>query len=134
MVSGMLRVAKSYSKPKVVKKKIQRLSGQEVELYVHRIRLSEGKLEVCSSLEELEREMEKYESRPKLIPVSKLKAGQEVVGDIVDVRSYGVIVDVGANRKGLLHIQKVADLYGKYINKEEGLREAGLVSKFMVCS
>lgn len=39
---------------------------------------------------------------------------------------YGAIVDVGANRHGLLHIQKVADLYGRYINKASGLVEAGM--------
>lgn len=127
MVSGMLRVSKNYSKPKIVKKKVKRLSNQEIELYVHIIRLNEGKLEVCTSIEELEREMEKRESK-NIISVSSLKENQEVVGTVVDVRPYGVMVDVGANRKGLLHIQKVADLYKKYIDKESGLIEAGLVS------
>ncbi len=130
MVSGMLRVAKNYSKPKVIKKKIQKLSGKEVELYVHKIRLCEGKLEVCSSLESLEEELEKSKrlELSNRVSVSSLKAGQEVIGDVVDVRPYGVMVDVGANRRGLLHIQKVADLYQKYIDKEEGLIASGLVS------
>jgi predicted RNA-binding protein with RPS1 domain len=129
MVSGMLRVAKNFSKPKVVKKKIKKLSGQTVELYVQKIRLSEGKLEVCTSLEALETQMEKEKERrggKTIIPASSLQAGQEVVGKVVEVRPYGVMVDVGANRKGLLHIQKVADLYKKYIDKETGLVEAGL--------
>jgi hypothetical protein len=135
MVSGMLRVAKNFSKPKVVKKKIKKLSGQTVELYVQKIRLSEGKLEVCTSLEALETQMEKEKERrggKTIIPASSLQAGQEVVGKVVEVRPYGVMVDVGANRKGLLHIQKVADLYKKYIDKETGLVEAGLVSN--LCS
>lgn len=130
MVSGMARVAKNFSKPKIVKKKIQRLSNKEVEVYVHKIRLSEGRLEVCTSLEELEREIEKNEKRveegKEMVPVSSLQAGQDVVGKVVEVRPYGVMVDVGANRNGLLHIQQVADLYRRYIDKEEGLIEAGL--------
>ena len=128
MVSGMLRVAKNYAKPKVVKKKIQRLSGQPVELYVHKIRLSEGKLEVCTTLEELERQIEKSQSQEQIVSISSLEQGQGVIGTVVQVRPYGVMVDVGANRRGLLHIQKVADLYGRYIDKEDGLIEVGLVS------
>lgn len=126
MVSGMLRVAKNYAKPKVVKKKIQRLSGQPVELYVHKIRLSEGKLEVCTTLEELERQIEKSQSQEQIVSISSLEQGQGVIGTVVQVRPYGVMVDVGANRRGLLHIQKVADLYGRYIDKEDGLIEVGL--------
>ena len=132
MVSGMYRVAKSYSKPKVVKKKVDRLTGKEVELYVSKIRLSQGKLEVCASLEEYEREMEKMKDRGEIVSASTLNVGQEIIGNVVDVRPYGVIVDVGANRNGLLHIQAVADLYGKFINKEDGLMEAGLVSYFIL--
>ncbi len=131
MVSGMLRVAKSYSKPKVVKKKIKRYTGKEVELYVSNIRLDEGRLEVCTSLEGLEDKKKKdKEKGDKIISISSLREGQEVVGTVVDVRPYGVMVNVGANRNGLLHIQKVADLYGRYINREDGLVEAGLVSAF----
>ncbi len=133
MVSGMYRVAKNYAKPKVVKKKVQRLTGKEVELYVSKIRSSQGKLEVCASLEEFEREMEKVESNGEIVSASTLKVGEEVVGKVVDVRPYGVMVDVGANRKGLLHIQTVADLYGRFINKDAGLIEAGLVSHNLLC-
>ena len=128
MVSGMYRVAKNYAKPKVVKKKVERLTDKEVELFVSKIRLSEGKLEVCATMEEFERDMEKIKNRGELVSISSLNVGQDVVGKVVDVRPYGVMVDVGANRNGLLHIQKVADLYGRFINKEIGLIEAGLVS------
>ena len=129
MVSGMLRVAKNYSKPKVVKKKIKRYTGKEVELYVRKIRLDEGRLEVCTSLELLEEEIRTEQATAVgHLSLSQLRAGDEVVGTVVDVRSYGVMVDIGANRNGLLHIQKVADLYMRYIKKEEGLIKAGLVS------
>lgn len=42
------------------------------------------------------------------------------------IMPYGVMVDVGANRLGLLHIRRVRELYGKYIDKEQGLIAAGL--------
>lgn len=54
---------------------------------------------------------------------------------MIDVRDYGVLIDVNANRNGLLHIQKVADLNGCYIDKQEGLKMAGLErgSQLRVC-
>mmetsp|Transcript_27386 Transcript_27386/g.31317 ORF Transcript_27386/g.31317 Transcript_27386/m.31317 type:complete len:373 (-) Transcript_27386:354-1472(-) len=122
MVSGMMRVGKRFAKPSVVKKKIKQVTGKRVELYVSKIILDEGKLEVCRTLEDVEKQQQKL----KPVPVSSLEEGQEVVAKVVDVRPYGCMVDVGANRNGLLHIQKVADLYGKYIAKETGLMEAGL--------
>jgi predicted RNA-binding protein with RPS1 domain len=63
---------------------------------------------------------------PLLIPASTLQPGQELVGTVTKVLPFGVFVDVGANRRGLLHIQKVADLYQHYIDKEKGLEQAGL--------
>jgi predicted RNA-binding protein with RPS1 domain len=123
MVSGMLRVAKSYNKPSVVRKKVARLSGKPVEIYVHKISIDTGRLEVKLSLDDSNKELEK--ESPK-IPASSLKEGQELIWKIVQLRPYGAIIDVGANRKGLLHIQRVADLFEKYIDKEKGLEEAGL--------
>lgn len=123
MVSGMLRVAKSFDKPSVVRKKVARLSGKPVELFVHKISLDNCRLEVKLSLDESKDNLEK---ETKKIPASNLKEGQELVGKIVQLRPYGAIIDVGANRNGLLHIQRVADLFDKYIDKEKGLEEAGL--------
>lgn len=123
MVSGMLRVAKSYAKPSVVKKKVERLSGRPVELFVHRIYPESGRMEVKLSLEEVEQDVET--TTPKF-SASSLKVGQEVVGKVVELKPFGCIVDVGANRNGMLHITRVAALYGRYIDKEKGLEEAGL--------
>lgn len=123
MVSGMLRVAKSYSKPSVVKKKAERLSGRPVELFVHRIYPESGRMEVKLSLEDVEQDIETV--KPKF-SASSLKVGQELVGKVIELKPFGCIVDVGANRNGMLHITRVADLYGRYIDKEEGLEEAGL--------
>ena len=123
MVSGMLRVAKSFAKPSVVKKKVQKLTGKPVELIVHKVSVATGTLEVQLSSVESKEELEK--ETPK-VPASTLKVGQELIGKIVQLRSYGCLVDVGANRLGLLHIQRVADLFDRYIDKEEGLGEVGL--------
>lgn len=63
-------------------------------------------------------------SRP--FSASTLTPGQELSGYVKDVHPYGVFIDVGANRKGLLHITKVAQHYNSYIDKEDGLKKFGL--------
>ena len=110
MVSGMMRLGKRFMKPSVVRKKVARLSGKPVSLYVHKVRLGTGELEVVANAETLERELEKDLTKVKN-PASPLKVGQELVGKVIDVRDYGCIVDVGANRNGLLHIQKVGSMF-----------------------
>lgn len=120
IVNGMLRLGRS--KISVAKKRAARLRKKdEIEVYVSRVQIGCGRLEVCSSLDEVD----KYRGDPK-IPISAIKAGQEVTGVVTRLLPFGAIVDIGANRDGLLHIKKVADLYGKYIDKEKGLAEAGL--------
>jgi len=125
MVSGMLRVQTKYTKISVIRKKTAQFSEKQLELYVHRIRLDNGQLEVCEDHESLLSAIANDEKK-SIAPASSLKVGQELVGTVIELRPYGCLVDVGANRRGLLHIQKVADLYGKYINKENGLKLAGL--------
>lgn len=105
-----------------MKLKQQSDSNQFTNLYVTKIRLDNQQLEVSLSPPNTT----EITTTKKLIPASTLKPGEEMIGQVVDVRDYGVLVDVNANRNGLLHIQKVADLYGRYINKEKGLEEAGL--------
>ena len=64
--------------------------------------------------------------REKRISASQLQPNQELVGTIIEIRDYGVLIDVNANRNGLLHIQKVANLNGCYIDKSKGIEKAGL--------
>lgn len=132
MVSGMLRLGYKYTKPSVIRKKVSKLSGKSIDLYVHRIFKDDCRLEVKLLEEGVEPDLSDERIRNKLLPISSLKVGQEVTGTIVQVRPYGCIVDVGANRHGLLHIQRVADLYQEYIDKEKGLEEAGLEKGFQI--
>jgi predicted RNA-binding protein with RPS1 domain len=120
IVNGMLRLNRE--KIAVTKKRATRLRKKEkVELYVSRVQPGCGRLEVCLDPEDVK----VYKGKPK-VPVTSLKVDQEVKGEIVKLLPYGVMVDVGANRLGLLHIQKVADLYEKYVDKEKGLFNFGL--------
>jgi predicted RNA-binding protein with RPS1 domain len=106
----------------VAKKRAARFRKKDrVDLYVSRIQAECGRLEVCADPDDVKR----YKSQGK-VSVSSLKPGQEVVGEVVKLVAYGAMVDVGANRLGLLHIQKVADLYGRFINKEKGLDKFGI--------
>ena len=121
IVTGMMRMEKS--KASVAKKRAARFRSKDrVPLYVSRIQKECARLEVCLSPEEAEKYLQK---KPK-IPVTSLQSGQEVKGTIYKICPYGAIVDVEANRRGLLHIKKVASLYGRYIDKEKGLVEAGI--------
>ena len=121
IVNGMMRLGRQ--KISVARKRAARLRQRaQVDLYVSRIQLDCERFEVCTDPEEVDRIQEKQSK----FPVSSLDPNLEVKGEVVAVRSYGVLVDIGANRNGLLHIQKVADLFGRYIEKEKGLIKSGL--------
>ncbi|KAG7370970.1 RNA-binding S1 domain containing protein [Nitzschia inconspicua] len=122
MVNGMLRLPRE--KASVSRKRAAKLRSRDsVKLYVSRIQLGCGRLEVCLTPEEVDQQQKKT---PPKTPVTSLKPNQTVEGTILKVYPYGATVDVGANRRGLLHITKVAALYDKYIDKEKGLIEAGI--------
>ncbi|KAL3920176.1 MAG: hypothetical protein SGILL_003393, partial [Bacillariaceae sp.] len=121
IVTGMLRLPRG--KTSVTKKRAARYRKKGmVQLFVSRIQKECCRLEVCASVEELE----KYTHESPKVPVGSLQRGQIIEGTIFKLHPYGATVDIGANRRGLLHIKKVAELYGKYIDKEKGLEEAGI--------
>lgn len=121
IVHGMLRLPRS--KPSVARKRAARLRKKKAcELYVSRIQVECNRFEVCTTEEEAE---EIYNAEKKR-PISSLLVGEEVTGVVKKLLPYGAMVDVGANRVGLLHIKTVAELYNRFIDKEKGLEAAGL--------
>eukprot|EP00531_Pseudo-nitzschia_arenysensis_P015173 CAMPEP_0116128342 /NCGR_PEP_ID=MMETSP0329-20121206/7312_1 /TAXON_ID=697910 /ORGANISM="Pseudo-nitzschia arenysensis, Strain B593" /LENGTH=358 /DNA_ID=CAMNT_0003622481 /DNA_START=126 /DNA_END=1202 /DNA_ORIENTATION=- len=120
IVNGMLRLDRG--KASVARKRAARFRNKDsVQLYVSRIQKECGRLEVSAKIEDVK----KYTSEPK-ISVTSLQKNQEVIGKVVKLHPYGAIIDIGANVKGLLHITKVASVMNRYIDKEEGLKSAGL--------
>ena len=119
--NGMLRLSRE--KISVSRKRTARFRKKNnITLYVSRIQKECGRFEVCATLEDAK----KYTSITPKISVTSLKNGQVVTGEVVKLYPYGAIIDIGANRRGLLHITKVAKLMNKCINKEKGLINSGL--------
>ncbi|OEU18885.1 hypothetical protein FRACYDRAFT_237168 [Fragilariopsis cylindrus CCMP1102] len=119
--NGMLRLSRE--KISVSRKRTARFRKKNnITLYVSRIQKECGRFEVCATLEDVK----KYTSIKPKISVTSLKNGQVVTGEVVKLYPYGAIIDIGANRRGLLHITKVAKLMNKCINKEKGLINSGL--------
>jgi hypothetical protein len=119
----MIRLGKGGMKTSLARKKALKLPpGMMIEVYVSRIKMDEGALEVCLNRDEA---LEKGSMRSK-IPASSLKLGDVLTGIVKNVTPYGVFVDVNANRNGLLHISKVAKQQDAYVSKEDGLKKLGL--------
>jgi len=115
----MLRLDKT--KLSATQKKVARLKKKTIiECWVSRVRPGNGQLEVV-----LKEEQVPLDVAPK-ISTASLTKGHELVGTVARLENYGVFVDIGANRLGLLHIQKVADFFGSFIDQKKGLAEAGL--------
>jgi len=121
IVTGMLRLGGKGMKESVINKKATKLRKKAlgISVFVSKIYKMSARIEVVTDEELIQQE-------PPLVSVSSLKKNQEVVGTVVRLENFGAIVNVGANRCGLLHIQRVADLYGRYIDKVKGLQDAGL--------
>lgn len=137
MINGMMRVGGRETKNAVIQKRLKRLKTIEnlnstlFEVYVSRIRLPEKRFEVLPTYEDAMN----YEKivAPRRIPLSSLQPGQELVGKIIRVEPYGAIIDVGANKYGLLHIKTVAKLTGtKDVYQPNGLKEFGIVRNAQV--
>ena len=121
IVTGMLRLGGKGMKESVINKKATKLRKKAlgISVFVSKIYEMSARIEVVTDEELIQQE-------PPIVSVSSLKKNQEVVGTVVRLENFGAIVNVGANRCGLLHIQRVADLYGRYIDKVKGLQDAGL--------
>jgi predicted RNA-binding protein with RPS1 domain len=103
-----------------------------VPLYVSSIDLATKRFQVAASLEDAETQAKKQQSAKK-IPFGSLKPGQEIEGEIIRVKPYGAIIDIGAQIPGILHITRVRELMGKHIEQEKGMQEvAGIVLKAKV--
>mmetsp|Transcript_32 Transcript_32/g.47 ORF Transcript_32/g.47 Transcript_32/m.47 type:complete len:393 (+) Transcript_32:115-1293(+) len=122
MVNGMYRIRDR--KTSVVKKKATRLRKKKsgMPVWVSRVFSENKQFEVVVNEEGIPTES----SKTSMVPASSLEVQQELIGTVIRIEDYGVFLDVGANRPGLLHIKKVADVYNQYINKAKGLAEAGL--------
>ena len=122
IVTTMLRLGGTGMKESVIQKKVAKLKKKTpgVQVFVSKIYNMSSRVEVVTDETAL--------STPTkvMMSVGALKKNQEVVGTVVRLENFGAIIDVGANRYGLLHIQKVANLYGRYIDKIKGLEDAGL--------
>jgi predicted RNA-binding protein with RPS1 domain len=137
IVTGLCRLRKN-KKDSIVRKQISRLrtksqigndrrgGGGGVDVWVSRIFPSNGQFEVTIQQIDDEVLQDELKRRQSLVSVCKLRPQQELIGQVVRVEDYGVLVDVGANRHGLLHIQTVANLLDRYIDKSNGLEEVGL--------
>jgi predicted RNA-binding protein with RPS1 domain len=118
--TAMLRLGNT--KASVAAKKAARLRNKKhFPVYVSRIRLENDQLEVT-----LEPELIPKKSQSPLIRLKDLQVGQELSGIIQRVEDYGLLINVGANRSGLLHIRRVGDLYQKFVNQADGLKKVGL--------
>lgn len=118
IVNGMLRLS-SYKKDSVLRKKAARLKKKSgLTVYVSRIFHAEARFEVVLDAAEVPQ-------HPKALrPSSQLVPGTKVRGHVVRWNEYGVIVRIlGYNRSGLLHILRVRETYGKYIDGKTGLRK-----------
>ena len=126
IVYGMVRLGHKGMKASVVRKRSAKLRSRDsFPVWVTRIRPECAWLEVCTREDDLEPYL-KEAKQPRKIPVTSLQPQQEVKGEVVKIFPYGVLVDVGANCPGLLHVRKIASLYNKFIDKEQGIIDAGL--------
>ena len=122
-VNGMLRLGGG-GKSAYARSRVKDLANKGImDLYVHKIRTDSGQLEVVLSLDNLEKQLTFEEER---MPASSLMVGDEMEGRIVKLRPYGALVDVGANRMGMLHCRKVGKLLGKGIYSVGDMEGAGM--------
>lgn len=51
--------------------------------------------------------------KPPLVPWQSIKIGNTYTGEVIHIESYGIFVDFGAERPGMVHVSEMADGYVK---------------------
>lgn len=72
--------------------------GQEVEVWVHRVDPNAGRLELTMI-------------KPVTLRWKEIGKGMRLKGKIVRIENFGVFVDVGAERPGLVHVSEMSSEY-----------------------
>jgi len=72
--------------------------GQEVTVWVRSVDVEQGRIDLTMI-------------KPPAMSWDELKAGQEVTGRVVQIEKYGVFLDIGAERPGLIHVSELANEY-----------------------
>lgn len=72
--------------------------GQEVEVWVHRVDVHSGRLELTMI-------------RPLQLEWKDLKSGVRARGKVVRMEKFGAFVDIGAERPGLVHVSEMSRDY-----------------------
>jgi small subunit ribosomal protein S1 len=74
--------------------------GQELPLYILRIDKAQNRIALSVN-------------KPVATPWEDLAVGKQLVGKVVKVESYGVFVEIGAERPGMIHVSELASGYVK---------------------
>jgi ribosomal protein S1 len=74
--------------------------GEEITVYVIKVDPSAGR--IALSLE-----------KPPENPLNQLKTGAVVTGEVVRIENFGVFVEIGAERPGMIHVSELATGYVK---------------------
>ena len=51
--------------------------------------------------------------KPPDVPISTIRTGTAYTGEVIRIEQYGIFVDIGAERPGMVHVSEMADGYVK---------------------